>query len=234
MNKKLLSGIILVSILVIGLVAYFIGRRNYLSKEIKPGVGAISTQRIAIVYHPINQGIIRIADIIKSRVGGDVYTLEPYTPYPSNPAELKTRITYEQKHPEKIVFKNNNFDIKKYHIIFIGAPVLYNQMSPIMMRFVMDIEPSMSEKYITIPFVYYEGRDEAKETYKYIYSYTKYSTRKNGYTSTLLDKQANEMYIDLWLNDINFYRYELEDVKDSSKNASSSNDKKVKKSIFKK
>ena len=42
------------------------------------------------------------------------------------------------------------------------------------------------------------------------------------------------MYIDLWLNDINFYRYELEDVKDSSKNASSSNDKKVKKSIFKK
>ena len=92
----------------------------------------------------------------------------------------------------------------------------------------------LSDKYITIPFVYYEGRDEAKETYKYIYSYTKYSTRKNGYTSTLLDKQANEMYIDLWLNDINFYRFELEDVKAPEKNTSSKSDKKVKKSIFSK
>ena len=75
MNKKL--GLILGSILlgIIIIVAIFFIRKQILSEQIKAGANKIATQRVAIIYHPYNEGINQLANIIKSRVGGDVYKL---------------------------------------------------------------------------------------------------------------------------------------------------------------
>lgn len=210
MNKKkwLILGSVLLCIIIIAL--FFIIRKEILSKEIKAGANKIATQSIAIIYHPYNEGICQIADIIKSRVGGDVYKLQPVKEYPTASDLLNQRIKDEQQHPEKVSLKNNKLDINKYHILFIGVPVINDDASPVMMRFALDNQQLLKEKHITIPFVYYVGSDTPNKTYHFLYYATYKTIRKNGFTSSTLDRNTNETDIDIWLNDINFYQSEFE------------------------
>ena len=210
MNKKLLITILCIIVALTLLI--FLGifaKKYYETAEFQPGIDKIATQNIAIIYHPYNDGIKQVADIIKSKVGGDVYILEPFSDYPTSADLRKDRIKKEQLHPEKVSLKDNKFNIKKYNIVFIGVPVIDGMMSPVMMRFVLDHEKLLNKNIVTIPFVFLTNNDSPKETYKFLYRYTMFSAQKSGYTTTFLDKQANDMYITSWLEQINFHRYEL-------------------------
>lgn len=208
-NKWLIICSVLLGIIII-CALFFIIRKQILSKEIKAGANKIATQSIAIIYHPYNEGINQLANIIKSRVGGDVYKLEPVKEYPKASDLLIQRIKDEQQHPEKVSLKNNKLDIDKYHILFIGVPVINNDASPVMMRFALDNEHLFKENHITIPFVYYSGSDTPNKTYNFLYYATFKTIRKNGFTSSTLNSNINETDIDIWLNDINFRKSEFE------------------------
>lgn len=210
MNKKLwITVSVIVLLLIFVLSSVFFVKRKLDTTPIKPGADKIATQSIAIVYHPYNEGIKQVARIIESRVGGDVYLLEPFSEYPMSEELKKGRIVDEQNHPDKIQLKNSDFNFKKYNIIFIGAPVIYGNISPLVMRFVMDYGSILKKDKIIIPFVFYSAPDLTKETYVFLYQYLNGPGYKGGYTSQLLNKSANEMYIDLWFADMNFKKSEL-------------------------
>lgn len=211
MNKKMLiiCGSVLLGIIILVSLFIFIRKEN-LTRNIKIGADKIATQSIAIVYHPYNEGIDQLAAIIKSRVGGDVYKLEPVKAYPTSSDLLIQRLNDEQEHPEKVSLKDNKFDLKKYHVIFVGVPVINNKPSPIMMRFTLNIEHLLTKDNIIIPFVYYSGNDNPRSTYEFLYYANFKATSKNGFISSTIDRATNEMDVDIWLNDISFKKSELQ------------------------
>lgn len=211
MNKKhwIIGGSILgVLLLIVLFIVFATIRYNNLKKPIKPGITEISKQKIAIIYHPYNEGIIQVADLIRSKVGGTVYLIEPTKPYPTKKID-HARIKKEQEHPENLALKKYDIDLKRYHIIFLGVPVIDSNISPVMMKYLLDNETSFVPNQIIIPFIYYNGQDNTIESDKFIYYHTGRTTKKNGYRTSNTDKEGNNMYITLWLNDISFYRYEL-------------------------
>lgn len=195
----------------------FWGHKKYMNSIYRPGPDKISTQKTAIVFHPYNEGIKQVANVIGSDVKADVYRLEPDIPYPESAELTKERMINEYTHPEKVVLKANNFDIKKYHIIFIGVPIIYNKTSPLVMRFVLDIENSLNKDKIIIPFVYYQGKDNPSDAYKFLYAHTRAGIYKNGYTSSINNIGSNKMEISMWLKDMYFKRNEIKHVKKSDK-----------------
>lgn len=209
MNKKYLIILAVILVLFFVIAGVLFRKKETPTGETKPGADRIATQSVAIVYHPYNDGIKQVARIIESRVGGDVYLLEPFSDYPMSADLKKDRIIDEQNHPEKVQLKNNNFDYKKYNVIFIGAPVIYNNLSPLVMRFAMDYTDLLKSDKVVIPFVFYNEPDSAKEAYIFMYKYLSKAAYKGGFTTHLLDKSAVEMYVDLWLSDIKFNKSEL-------------------------
>ena len=210
MNKKylIITGIVvLVLVLLTGL--FVMWYKNYSDKRpYKVGIDSISKQKIAIIYHPYNAGIIQVADIIHSKVGGDIYKLDSKIPYPKIESKLKGVITTEQKNPEKVAL-NQKVDIKKYNMIFVGVPVIYNDASPVMKRFMTDNKSVFKNNQIIIPFKYYSGKDNSVLTDEFLFHNYGNAIVKNGYNTSITDKKAVDMYITLWLNDINFYKNEL-------------------------
>ena len=220
MKNKII--IILVGILLfIALVCLmFWGHKKFMNSIYRPGPDIISRQKNAIVYHPYNEGIIQIANIIGSNVKADVYRLESANPYPASADLAKEKMKNEYYHPEKIVLKSNSFDIKNYHIIFIGVPIINNRISPLVMRFVLDIQNSLNKDKIIIPFVYYQGNDSPIDAYKFLYRHTRSGIYKNGYTSSKNNIDTNKMEVEMWLKDMYFKRNEIERIKKSDKNKS--------------
>ena len=114
MKNKII--IILVGILLfIALVCLmFWGHKKFMNSIYRPGPDIISRQKNAIVYHPYNEGIIQIANIIGSNVKADVYRLESANPYPASADLAKEKMkqenyeawveVYEQFYNKKLVY----------------------------------------------------------------------------------------------------------------------------------
>lgn len=211
MNKKhwIIGGSILgVLLLIVLFIVFATIRYNNMRKPIRPGITEISKQKIAIIYHPYNEGIIQVADLIRSKVGGTVYLIEPTKPYPTKTVD-HARIKNEQEHPEKLALKKYDIDLKRYHIIFLGAPVIDSNLSPVMMKYLLDNRASFLPNQIIIPFTYYNEKENTIKSDEFVYYHTGRTTKKNGFLTSNTNKMGNDMYITLWLNDMRFYKYEL-------------------------
>ena len=91
-----------------------------------------------------------VAQLIQEKTGGDIFRIEPVTPYPMNHDELEKVATQEQRENAlpKIAGKIENLD--KYDTVFVGYPNWYADMPRIMYSFFETYD--LSGKTL-IPFV---------------------------------------------------------------------------------
>lgn len=91
-----------------------------------------------------------IAYLIRQNTGGDIFRIEPVTPYPMNHEELEAAATREARENALPRIAGNIGNIERYDTIFVGYPNWYSDMPRIIYSFFGQYD--FSGKTI-IPFV---------------------------------------------------------------------------------
>ncbi len=145
--KKILL-ILLPVILIIGIAAYQIANATTQTK-----IGGLMDKKNLVAYFSWGGNTKSIAEKIHSQVGGDMFRIEPVTPYPSDYNETAYGVAKEQKdkgiHPPI-----TNTDISSYDVIFVGTPAWWYTMAPPVMTFLA--ENNFEGKTI-VPFITHGG-----------------------------------------------------------------------------
>lgn len=122
----------------------------------------IDNGKILIVYFSETGNTEKFANIIHEEVGGDLFKIEPVTPYPTGD-ELFDYTRQEQEEDKRPEIKDN-VDISQYDTIFIGYPIWWYEVPQIIKTFLDTYD--LSGKTI-IPFNTHEGSGDGG-TYDYI------------------------------------------------------------------
>ncbi len=110
-------------------------------------------KKILVAYFSWSGNTKSVAEKIHAKVGGDIFRIEPVTPYPDDYNETAYGIAKEQK--EKGIHPPiKNMDISSYDVIFVGTPAWWYTMAPPVMTFLA--ENNFEGKTI-IPFVTHGG-----------------------------------------------------------------------------
>ena len=146
MNKIIISILILFAVLSFGI---FKVMANNSEKE-----QVMQDKKVLVTYFSWGGNTKSIAEKIHTRVGGDMFAIEPVTPYPKDYNETAYGIAKEQHekniHPE---IKNTQ-DISSYDVIFVGTPAWWYTMAPPVMTF---LEKNNFEGKTIIPFITHGG-----------------------------------------------------------------------------
>ncbi len=146
--KKLLL-IILPLLIICAGTAFVLAQNN--QKEVTNMT--LTDKKILVAYFSWSGNTKVIAEKIHTQVGGDIFRIEPVTPYPDDYQETAYGIAKEQKdkgiHPPI-----KNTDISSYDVIFVGTPAWWYTMAPPVMTF---LEQNNFEGKIIVPFVTHGG-----------------------------------------------------------------------------
>lgn len=146
MNKIIISILIIFTILGFGI---FKVRANNSEKE-----QVMQDKKVLVAYFSWGGNTKSIAEKIHAKVGGDLLSIEPATPYPNDYNETAYGIAKEQHekniHPE---IKNTE-DISNYDVIFVGTPAWWYTMAPPVMTF---LEKNNFNGKTIIPFITHGG-----------------------------------------------------------------------------
>ena len=119
----------------------------------QPKLGGLMDKKVLVAYFSWSGNTKSVAEKIHSQVGGDIFRIEPVTPYPSDYNETAYGIAKEQKdkgiHPPI-----KNTDVSSYDVIFVGTPAWWYTMAPPVMTFLS--ENNFEGKTI-VPFVTHGG-----------------------------------------------------------------------------
>lgn len=189
MNKKIIIGIVIALIVVIVAVVGYVmlGNSNENNRTAKTNDmdRELSTQnsneqlnnntdnenntetlnnngKILIAYFSETGNTEKFANIIKEQTGGDLFKIEPVTPYPTG-EELFNYTREEQEEDRRPEIKDK-VDISKYDTIFIGYPIWWYEVPQIIKTFLDEYD--LSGKTV-IPFNTHEGSGDGG-TYRYI------------------------------------------------------------------
>lgn len=113
----------------------------------------LKDKKVLIVYFSWGGNTKLIAEKIHSQIGGNIFRLEPVTPYPDDYQKTAYGIAKEQK-DNNIHPPIKHTDIAPYDVIFVGTPVWWYTMAPPVMTFLS--ENDFTNKII-IPFITHGG-----------------------------------------------------------------------------
>ena len=189
MNKKTIVGIIIAIIIIIAaIVGYFIlgnsnseetsnintrqsvantNNENSSTDETNNTVSSNDTEnsgsnRILIAYFSETGNTEKFANIIHDQIGGDLFKIEPVTPYPEGD-ELFDYTREEQEEDRRPEIKDT-VDMSQYDTVFIGYPIWWYEVPQIIKTFLDQYD--LSGKTI-VPFNTHEGSGDGG-TYEYI------------------------------------------------------------------
>ena len=146
--KKLL--LILLPLLIICAGTAFVFAQN--SKNEVSNM-TLENKKILVAYFSWSGNTKVIAEKIHTQVGGDIFRIEPVTPYPDDYQTTAYGIAKEQK--EKNIHPPiKNTDVSSYDIIFVGTPAWWYTMAPPVMTF---LEQNNFEGKTIITFVTHGG-----------------------------------------------------------------------------
>ena len=115
--------------------------------------GGLMDKKVLVAYFSWSGNTKSIAEKIHKRVGGDIFSIEPVTPYEGDYNEVTYGIAREQVtkgiHPGI-----TNTDISSYDVIFVGTPVWWYKMAPPVATFLAE---NNFEGKIVVPFVTHGG-----------------------------------------------------------------------------
>ena len=115
--------------------------------------GIMDNKKILVAYFSWGGNTKYIAEKIHSQVGGDIFSIEPVTPYPDDYNTTAYGIAKKQ-HEKNIHPPINNIDISGYDVIFVGTPAWWYIMAPAVMTF---LEENNFEGKTIVPFITHGG-----------------------------------------------------------------------------
>ena len=118
---------------------------------------------ILIVYFSETGNTEILAELIHEQVGGDMFRIEPVTPYPQG-EELFDYTKAEQDNDERPEISGSVENMEQYDTVFIGYPIWWYEVPQIIKTFLDDYD--LSGKKV-IPFNNHEGSRDGG-TYDYI------------------------------------------------------------------
>lgn len=118
---------------------------------------------ILIVYFSETGNTEILAELIHEQVGGDMFRIEPVTPYPQE-EELFDYTKAEQDNDERPEISGSVENMEQYDTVFIGYPIWWYEVPQIIKTFLDDYD--LSGKKV-IPFNTHEGSRDGG-TYDYI------------------------------------------------------------------
>ncbi|MGG5315016.1 flavodoxin [Enterococcus sp. AZ072] len=141
-----------------------------------------------------------VANIISENTGGDIYRIEPSTPYTTNHKELVEQATKEQDSDVRPEIKDmiSNFD--DYDTIFIGYPIWWGDMPQIMYSF---MELYSFEGKTVIPFSTHGGSGLAGTVNTIENKLTNANVITNAFTMSRDDMEEAPQRVEDWLREIN-------------------------------
>lgn len=113
-----------------------------------------SSSKILVVYFSHTGNTKALGQQIRENVGGDVFEIEPVTPYPSETAEIRGRANTEKESSQFPPIKGKVQNINAYDIIFIGTPTWMGSYAVPISSFVA--EHNLAGKTV-VPFVTYNS-----------------------------------------------------------------------------
>lgn len=141
-----------------------------------------------------------VANIISENTGGDMYRIEPNTPYTTNHKELVEQATKEQDSDARPEIKNmiSNFD--DYDTIFIGYPIWWSDMPQIMYSF---MELYNFEGKTVIPFSTHGGSGLSGTASTIENKLNNANVITNAFTMSRDDMEDAPQRVEVWLREIN-------------------------------
>lgn len=146
--KKLLL-IILPLLIICAGTAFVLAQNN--QKEVTNMT--LTDKKILVAYFSWSGNTKSIAEKIHSQIGGDIFRIEPVTPYPADYNETAYGIAKEQK-DKNIHPPIKNTDVSPYDVVFVGTPAWWYTMAPPVMTF---LEQNNFEGKTIVPFVTHGG-----------------------------------------------------------------------------
>lgn len=146
--KKLL--LIILPLLIICAGAAFVFAQNNKNEVSNM---TLTDKKILVAYFSWGGNTKSIAEKIHAKVSGDLFRIEPVTPYPNDYQTTAYGIAKEQK--EKNIHPPiKNTDVSSYDVIFVGTPAWWYTMAPPVKTF---LEQNNFEGKTIIPFVTHGG-----------------------------------------------------------------------------
>lgn len=96
----------------------------------------------------------RIAEMIRDRVGGDVFEIVPETPYPADYDETDRMAGEEEAENRFRPIRDALPDVSAYHTVFVGHPIWYGEQPMVVQTFMRDRNLGSAT---VVPFVTHEG-----------------------------------------------------------------------------
>ena len=94
----------------------------------------------------VNRGNTAVmADYIKELTGGDVFEIEPETPYPTDYQEMLQVSNHEAETNARPAIKNKLENLDQYDVVFIGSPI-WRGNPPMIMRTFYEAYPGLADK----------------------------------------------------------------------------------------
>ena len=113
----------------------------------------LTDKKILVAYFSWSGNTKAIAEKIHAQTGGDIFRIEPVTPYPEDYNETAYGIAKEQK--DKTIHPPiKNTDVAPYDVVFVGTPAWWYTMAPPVMTF---LEQNNFEGKTIIPFITHGG-----------------------------------------------------------------------------
>lgn len=116
--------------------------------------GEIMDKKILVAYFSYSGNTKSIAEKIHSKVGGDIFRIEPVSDYPVDYNETAYGIAKEQHDKGIKPELKNNRDVSGYEVIFVGTPAWWYTMAPPVMTF---LENNNFEGKTIVPFITHGG-----------------------------------------------------------------------------
>lgn len=140
-----LRNFLLILVCLISIQSIFAKNKNKMEK--------FMGKKILIVYYSRTGNTKGIAEIIKAKVGGDLFQVDTVEEYPDNYHEATKFADKQIQSGVKPAIKASK-DVSEYDIIFIGTPAWWGKMAPALNTF---IDENSFEGKVVVPFVTHGG-----------------------------------------------------------------------------
>ncbi len=142
-----------------------------------------------------------VANVIQRNTGGDIFRIEPETPYPTDHRTLVELAKDEQNRNFRPVIKGHIDNLDKYDTIFVGYPNWWGDMPMILYSFFDEYD--FSGKTI-IPFNTHGGSGFSHTINVITELEPNATVNKNGFTVSRNTVQDSETKIISWLKDLGY------------------------------
>lgn len=121
------------------------------SEHAAKGKTGEDTMKIAVVYYSWGGNTRFAAETIARKANGDLYEIQPETPYPSDYRtccdEAKSECYGKKLRPIK---PTEGLDLAKYDIVFVGTPNWYGTMAPPVRTWVTQSKKALADKKVCL------------------------------------------------------------------------------------